>query len=177
MLDLPPHLVRDLLEQPLVASLGTFNVDGSIHLVAVWFLWDGSGVLVGTSGASRKARNVVRDPRATIMIHDSPGGMDVRGVTLAGRAELLRGDEALARNDAIHEKYVDRTALTLPNIREFLAFDDVTIRLTPERTSFWDETGTRRRPSCARAAPTSGPGCRATRPPDAALSAHNQRRA
>jgi PPOX class probable F420-dependent enzyme len=83
-------LGRELLEAPLVASLATLEPGGSVHVVPIWYLWDGDAVLMATSSTSRKVRNLERDARATVMIHDSPGGVDVRGVSLAGRVEILR---------------------------------------------------------------------------------------
>ena len=135
-------LARELLAAPLVASLSTLSPEGTIHAVAVWFSWDGEAVCVATSGASAKVRNLEQDSRATVMLHDSPGGMDVRGLTIAGRATIVRGEEARAINDRIHRKYVHADGLRLPSVGSFLAADDVTIRLVPERASAWDETGT-----------------------------------
>jgi PPOX class probable F420-dependent enzyme len=140
---LPEPLASEILAAPHVASLATLNEDGTTHLVAVWFAWDGEAVLVPTSGASRKARNLERDPRATFMVHDSRGGLDVRGLTLVCRGEVMRGPAALEANDAVHLRYVTRRGLELPDVREFLGDgDDVTLRLTPERVTWWDETGT-----------------------------------
>jgi PPOX class probable F420-dependent enzyme len=135
-------LARELLGAPLVASLGTANPDGSVHVIPVWFLWDGVRMLVATNGESRKARNVEREGRATVMLHDSPGGLDVRGLTVYGRARLLRGEEALRLNERIHRKYVTANGLGIPSVTEFLSADDVTLELAPERAVPFDETST-----------------------------------
>jgi hypothetical protein len=53
----------------------------------------------------------------------------------------------------VHLRYVTRRGLELPDVREFLGEgDDVTLRLTPERVTWWDETGT----AAARSLRTSG---------------------
>jgi PPOX class probable F420-dependent enzyme len=135
---LSEQLPRELLDARLIANLATLNPDGSVHLVGMWFLWDGSALLSPTSRATRKARNLERDPRATVMIDDSRGGFDLRGVTLVGRAELVAGDEAFELNRRIHLKYVTERGLALEPVRSYLATDDVTIRFTPERVSSWD---------------------------------------
>ena len=49
-------LARELLQARLIAKLATFNSDGSIHLVAMWFLWDGEAVLIPTNARTRKRR-------------------------------------------------------------------------------------------------------------------------
>jgi hypothetical protein len=56
-------LVRELLERPLIAKLATHNYDGTIHLVAVWFRWDGKAMYIPMRGDQRKVRNVVADSR------------------------------------------------------------------------------------------------------------------
>ena len=131
-------LASELLAAPLIANLATLNKDGSIHLVAMWFLWQDGAVLIPTSHSTRKARNLTRDPRATVMIDDSRGGFDLRGITLFGRAELVTGAEALALNHEIHRKYVQDDGLALEPVRTYLSSDDVTVRFHPERVSSWD---------------------------------------
>ena len=132
------ELSRELLKARLVANLATLNADGSVHLVGMWFLWDGEAILLPTSGATRKARNLERDPRATVMIDDSRGGFDLRGVTLVCRGEIVPSPEALELNRRIHLKYVTERGLDLEPVRTYLQTDDVTLRLLPEKVSSWD---------------------------------------
>jgi PPOX class probable F420-dependent enzyme len=132
------ELARELLGARLIANLATIDADGGVHLVGMWFLWDGEVLLLPTSDTTRKAKNIARDPRATIMIDDSRGGFDLRGITLVGRAELLGGDEALATNRRIHLKYVTERGRNLEPVDRYLATDDVTIRFVPERVSAWN---------------------------------------
>jgi hypothetical protein len=139
---LPEPLATELLNAPLVANLATLNTDGSVHLVPVWFLLEDSAVLIPTNGRSRKARNLERDARATVMVHESRGGIDVRGVTLVGRSQVLRGAQAVAVNERIHLKYVCARGLDLESVRDFLASDDVTLRVVIESATWWDETQT-----------------------------------
>jgi nitroimidazol reductase NimA-like FMN-containing flavoprotein (pyridoxamine 5'-phosphate oxidase superfamily) len=47
-------LVRELLDARHIAALATENLDGSIHMVAVWYWFDGTHVFVATSSRSRK---------------------------------------------------------------------------------------------------------------------------
>jgi PPOX class probable F420-dependent enzyme len=131
-------LVRELLEATLIANLATLEEDGSVHLVAMWFLWDGESILIPTSARTRKAKNLRRDPRVTVMIDDSKGGFDLRGVTIVGDAELVEPPAALALNRSIHEKYVTTAGLELPPVRRYLATDDVTIRVRPRALSSWN---------------------------------------
>ena len=131
-------LARELLAARLIANLATFDRNGSIHLVGMWFVWDGDALLIPTSDTTRKLRNLERDPRATVMIDDSRGGFDLRGVTLVGHAEIVRGERTKELNRRIHLKYVTEEGLALEPVRTYLQTDDVTIVFRPERVSSWD---------------------------------------
>ncbi len=106
------ELARELLEARLVANLATIDRDGAVHLVGMWFLWDGEALLLPTSRTTRKANNI--------------------------RAELREGEEAVATNRQIHLKYVTERGRELDPVDRYLATDNVTIRLVPERVSSWN---------------------------------------
>ena len=131
-------LARELLAARLIANLATIDSDGSVHLVGMWFLWDGGALLLPTSRTTRKAKNIRRDPRVTVMIDDSRGGFDLRGLTVIGRAELDEGQAAVETNRRIHLKYVTERGRDLEAVDRYLATDNVTIRVTPERVSAWN---------------------------------------
>ena len=132
------ELAREILGGRLIANLATFNPDRTIHLVAMWFLWDGEVVLSPTHEGTRKAKNLQRDPRATVMIDDSRGGFDLRGVTLVCHADIVHSPRSLELNRSVHGKYVTETGLELEPVGRYLATDDVTLRLRPVRISSWD---------------------------------------
>jgi hypothetical protein len=72
----------------------------------MWFLWDGEALLSRTHRRTRKARNLQRDPRATVMIDDLKGGFDLRGVTFVCHADIVEAPASLELNRRIHLKYV-----------------------------------------------------------------------
>jgi PPOX class probable F420-dependent enzyme len=131
-------LARDLLDARLIAKLATHNPDGAIHLVAMWFLWEDGALLMPTSGRSRKARNAARDSRGAVMIDDSRGGLDVRGITMTGRIEIVTGAEASEIICRAHRKYLGDRGLALDGVRKALASDDVALRFVAEAGSSWD---------------------------------------
>jgi PPOX class probable F420-dependent enzyme len=130
--------VQELLAKRLIANLATLNPDGSVHLGGMWFLWEDGALLLPTSGRTRKARNLARDPRATVMIDDSRGGLDLRGVTLVCRGEVVGGEGARDVNRRIHLKYLTEQGRALAEVDSYLSTDDVTLRLEPVRVSAWD---------------------------------------
>jgi PPOX class probable F420-dependent enzyme len=134
-------LVRELLASRLIAVLSTLEPDGSVHAIPMWFAMHGDHVILATSARSRKARNVERDARATLVVHDSRPGAEVCGVSIRGRVEIVRAPGARALVELVHRRYVTEAGAALPETRAFLAFDDVALRLVPERAFTWDERG------------------------------------
>jgi PPOX class probable F420-dependent enzyme len=121
-----------------MANLATHYRDGSIHLVPMWFVWDGEAILIPTSHATQKLRNLERDPRASVMIDDSRDGFDLRGLTLIGEATLVRAPESFPLNRTIHLKYLTVVERDSKPVDGYLSTDDVTIRLEPTHAFAWD---------------------------------------
>jgi PPOX class probable F420-dependent enzyme len=132
-------LVAELLGAALVGVFCTSEPDGVIHAVPMWFAVAGDSIVLATSSRSRKVANLVLDPRATLVVHDSRPGTEICGVSIRGRAALV--DEAARQPlvDAVHARYVSADGLALPEAAEFLASDDIALRLVPETAFTWDE--------------------------------------
>jgi PPOX class probable F420-dependent enzyme len=134
---LDPNL-EDLLRRRFVATLGTENADGTIHLTAVWYIFADGHLFVATSSKTRKARNVAARPRASLMVDVRRAGAE-RGVTATGTVQVISGDASREMNRRIHSRYLSAAAMSDPQIEPvFASFDDVTIRLTPVSWSQWD---------------------------------------
>lgn len=132
-------LVRELLDARLIGVLATLEQDGGIHAVPLWFARHDDTVVLATGSASRKVHNLQRDPRATLVVHDSRPGFEVCGASIRGRVEILRGAAAEPVLDRVHRRYVSGDGLTLAVAREFLAGDDVALVLRAESAFTWDE--------------------------------------
>ena len=57
--------LQELLRGRYIATLATENQDGTIHLTAVWYLFESGGLYVATSSKTQKARNVAARPKAS----------------------------------------------------------------------------------------------------------------
>jgi general stress protein 26 len=129
---------HELLQRRLIATLGTENPDGTMHLTAVWFLFEDGSFYIATSSKTKKARNILAKPKASLMVDMRRPGSE-RGLTAACKAELLTGDLSKQLNRRIHSRYLSAAAMADPGIEPvFASFDDVTIRLTPESSFTWD---------------------------------------
>jgi len=132
-------LVRELLAARLVAALATLDPDGSPHVVPIWIAPRSADIVMASSSRSRKVRNLERDPRATLVVHDSRPGAEVCGASFRGRVEIARGPSATELVERVHLRYLTEAGAALPESRAFLAFDDVALVFRPDGAWTWDE--------------------------------------
>jgi len=129
---------QEFLQGRYIATMASENGDGSIHLIAVWYLFEHGRIFVATSSKSQKARNLAARPKASLMVDARTPGKE-RGVTATGTVELVSGRQSQEINHRIHSRYLSAEALSDPHVGPVLAsFDDVTIRLTPASWITWD---------------------------------------
>ena len=138
MASLSDSLVKKLLKGRYIAALATRNADGSIHVVAVWYLFDGGSLYIATAGQSRKARNAQSNPNVSVMI-DSRDVAASCGATVTGKAEIVTGASARPWVARIHQKYLSDEARADAKVGAvFAAIDDVVIKITPVKLISWD---------------------------------------
>lgn len=138
MASLSDALVKELLSGRYIASLATENLDGSIHMVAVWYWFDGAKIYVATAARSQKARNLGRNLKVSLMI-DARDPAASRGISIAGTARLLMHQPSREWNARVHEKYLSEAALADARVGPvFAAWDDTTIEITPISVIGWD---------------------------------------
>lgn len=119
-----------------VASIGP---DGAPHLVPMWFGLIGGRIAMWTYAKSQKAANLRRDPRLTCLVEAGERYGELRGVSLAGRAELSDDyDTVYSVGEAIHRRY--QGAMT-PASRAGLEAEShkrIAILVEPVDTVSWD---------------------------------------
>ncbi|RKE23659.1 TIGR03618 family F420-dependent PPOX class oxidoreductase [Streptomyces sp. TLI_171] len=97
--------VRAVLDGTPIAHLATTLPDGSPHSVPLWIGTVGDRVAFLTGPASRKARNLRRDPRVAISL--TPPDNPFLPVMLRGRVvKWLDGEEGWKVIDDIAGKYI-----------------------------------------------------------------------
>lgn len=129
---------QELLRGRHIAAFGTENADGSIHLTAVWYLFDAGSLYVATSSRTQKARNAAARPKASLMVDGRKPELQ-RGVTASGKVEVITGKQSQEINRRIQGRYLSAAAIADPQVGPvFAMFDDVTLRLTPVSWITWD---------------------------------------
>jgi PPOX class probable F420-dependent enzyme len=130
--------MRELLYGRHYATLATFNEDGSIHLTPVWYLFEDDCFFVSTGSPSRKVKNILARPKASIIVDIRNFGSE-RWVSASGTAEIIRGERSKEINTKIDKRYLTKAALEDPRVGPVMeAAGDVTISLTPHSWQSWD---------------------------------------
>jgi PPOX class probable F420-dependent enzyme len=133
---------RELLEAARVLQVASIGPDGRPHLVPMWFVHDDDGLLAFTTyGAAQKVKNLERDPRVTVLAETGTAYNELRGISIDGRAEIVRDPPRTARVlQLVGARYGDRPrpdpdpSLDPPPA----AYKRVTVRIHPERIRSWD---------------------------------------
>ena len=131
--------IDDFLAAPHKMQLATINSDGTPHLVTMYYaMFDG---LVGfwTYRTSQKAKNLERDPRATVLVEAGEGYDQLHGVQISGAVERVE-DEAriLTCGSAIYGRYVGEITRELEGYIRQQAQRRWAYLLHPQRGASWD---------------------------------------
>jgi pyridoxine/pyridoxamine 5'-phosphate oxidase len=73
--------LRAFLDEQKVVTVATIGPNGRPHLMPLWYVPQTDGSLIGwTFAKSQKAKNLERDPHATLQIEDGVAYQELRGV-------------------------------------------------------------------------------------------------
>lgn len=133
--------VAEFLNGRHTMNIATLNHDGSIHLVAMWYVMDGTDPVFWTYRKAQKILNVQRDPRITCLVETGEAYEELRGVELVGTAELITDrDEILAFGEQIASRYTGPvTDETRPFVHA-VGEKRWAVRVRVERTVSWDHS-------------------------------------
>jgi PPOX class probable F420-dependent enzyme len=127
MAELPDN-VRQYLEEVRLAVFGSTNRDGSAHLTGLWYELRDDTIILNTTSASKKVRNLKRDPRGSVCVIDH---VAVRHVTVEGTVTF---DEEHVADDLVRlaSRYAGPEAG--PRIAENIAkVPHITLRLSIDK--------------------------------------------
>jgi PPOX class probable F420-dependent enzyme len=131
--------VRAFLAEQMVMQCATVGPRGLPHMVPLWYVAEDLDLVGWTYAKSQKAKNLERDPRATIGIEDGVQYHELRGVMLECDVALERDAE---RVEGYGLRLFERYAGELTEgIREMVAKQApkrIGLRFVPSRVVSWD---------------------------------------
>ncbi len=87
--------VQALLEENLKVQVAANGHQGYPHLTTLFYVVLDGKIAFWTYGRSQKIVNLERDPRVTALVEDGTDYFELRGVSIEGRAEIVRDREAI----------------------------------------------------------------------------------
>ena len=129
--------LRAFLEEEKVVTCATIGPNGRPHLMPLWYVVDADGdALRGwTYAKSQKAKNLERDPHATLQVEAGVAYEELRGVMMECDVELVR-DNVAAFGTALFDRYAP--GVDVGDMIAEQAPKRVGLRFMPTRTVTWD---------------------------------------
>jgi PPOX class probable F420-dependent enzyme len=119
--------------------VATVSADGSPHVSALWFVWDGTSLWLYSVVRSKRWADLRRDPRVAVVVDTGEEYEQLRGVELSGTVDFV-GE--VPRTGELHAE------LDLPETlfaRKYFGLEEMVhdgrhawLRLTPRKTVSWD---------------------------------------
>jgi PPOX class probable F420-dependent enzyme len=134
-----PDEIDAFLRERRTCRVATVSKDGSPHVGALWFAWDGTSLWLYSITRSKRWADLRNDPRIAVVVDDGEQYGELRGVELSGSVEFvgeaprtgephagLEAPERLfaAKNFGLEEMFHDGRHAWL--------------RLTPDAVTSWD---------------------------------------
>ena len=132
--------VLDFLGEKMVMQCATTGPRGLPHMVPLWFVADGPEELRGwTYAKSQKARNLEREPRATLGLEDGVQYHELRGVMFECDVRIERDPRAVERFGLeLFERYAGELNDDIRAMVAKQAQKRVGLTFVPTRTVTWD---------------------------------------
>ena len=131
--------VGAFLAEKMVMQCATLGPRARPHMVPLWFVGDASELRGWTYAKSQKARNLERDPRATVGLEDGVQYNELRGVTFECDVRMSRDAEDVERFGLeLFERYAGELNDEIRAMVAAQAPKRVGLTFVPTRTVSWD---------------------------------------
>jgi PPOX class probable F420-dependent enzyme len=136
--------VAAFLADNLKVQVATSGRDGVPHLTTLFYVVEDGRIAFWTYASSQKIRNLERDPRLSCLVEDGVDYFELRGVSITGKAELVREpDRIRAIGSAVATRMVGAASFEeLGEVGRAQVERQVTKRVgvivRPEHVATWD---------------------------------------
>jgi PPOX class probable F420-dependent enzyme len=126
------------LAERRVVTCATIGPNGRPHLMPLWYSAEGSELSGWTYARSQKAKNLERDPRATLQVEDGELYQELRGVMMECDVAIERDPGRVAGYGRALFARFDATGPDVDAMIEKQAPKRIGMRFTPTRIVSWD---------------------------------------
>ncbi len=120
--------IRTFLQQPLTARMSTIDPNGYPHTVPVWFMLDGSDLVIIAVRDTRKVQHILANPKGAVQVGGEPG---------SGGGYLFKGDFSIETDpdDVWMKRLIYRYETgeqAQKDVAEWADLDVIVVRLKPK---------------------------------------------
>ena len=134
-----PEELAAFLEERMVMQCATIGPRGVPHMVPLWFVGDAGELRGWTYAKAQKARNLERDPRATLGLEDGVQYHELRGVMFECDVRLSRDADDVERFGLeLFDRYAGELNDEIRAMVAAQAQKRVGLTFVPTRTVSWD---------------------------------------
>lgn len=135
-----PAEVAAFIEEQRVVVCASHGPRGWPHLMPLWYVTRGEDIWAWTYASSQKARNLERDPRATLQIEAGEQYHELRGVMIEARTTIHRQtDQVAGVGAAVFERYGSGAlGAEFMHVIRAQAAKRVALQFCAQRTATWD---------------------------------------
>ena len=120
-------------------NVASFNHDGTIHLVAMWYAMSDGDAVFWTFGKSQKILNLQRDARITCLVETGAEYAELMGVEIVGRAEVITDRDAINEiGEAVYVRYFGEISDEVRPVVHATGAKRFGVRITVDRLVSWD---------------------------------------
>jgi PPOX class probable F420-dependent enzyme len=135
--------LQDFVAEQKIVTVATMGPNGRPHLMPLWYVWDGTELRGWTYAKSQKAKNLERDPHATVQIEDGVDYAELRGVMFECDVQVEHDPDKVADYGiALFARYGPGAEGEVPDeVRQMVlgqAQKRIGLRFVPTRTVSWD---------------------------------------
>jgi general stress protein 26 len=133
--------VDAVLAEPHSMNIATFNHDGTIHLVAMWYGFLEGKPAFWTYGKSQKILNLKRDPRITCLVETGEKYEELKGVELVGTGVVIEDrDRVMEIGRNVYERYFGELNDAAQAGVEVMGAKRFAVLIEVEKLVSWDHT-------------------------------------
>ena len=134
------ELIEALLDEPVLARLATSNgKTGQLHVVPVWFLWDGVSVWISAFTSTRKVKDLLSNAKCAVLIE--PKETDgLQAVLFEGGVDVIDQPRHLVCDMSlrIYTRYMGSDGVQAPEPQSWAVDpENRLVRLTPKHIYAW----------------------------------------
>lgn len=127
------------LEEQKVMRLATLSPNGTIHLVAMWYILIRGDIYFSTVSNSKKARNLSAQSKISIIIDTGEGFELIKGVAIEGRAEPTTDEGIISRYEELSlSKYWGSPDNPILKMMKEMGLKRTLFKIMPDKTRTWD---------------------------------------